>query len=515
MRGVVSVSDKSGLEDLARQLLEREVEIYSTGGTLATLQTAGLSARSVSDLTGFPEILSGRVKTLHPHVHGGILARTRVQSDMDELARHGVEPIGVVVVNLYPFAESIAHPGATLETALENIDIGGPTLIRAAAKNFTDVVVLTDPADYGPVMEEWQSHGAVSLETRQWLSAKAFAHVSAYDSLIAGYLRGSDDLFPQTMTLPLEKIEDLRYGENPHQRGALYRQITADGSGFVERLRQVGGADLSYNNVLDADLATRCVSDFQGPTIAIIKHGNPCGLATNTDLSLAFEHALMGDPVSAYGGVVGVNREVDVAVAEGMSKTFFQLIVAPSFTPEARAILQRKKKLRLLEVGEMDSSWEQPVTPSKLDLKRVGGGLLLQTPDAVPPDEVQTQVVTRRQPTLEEATDLLFAWRAVKHIHSNAVALAKDLMLVSMGAGQPSRVDSVRIAVRKADTRAPGSVLASDAFFPFGDGVEEAGKAGVSAIIQPGGSVRDDEVIRVADRYGMAMVFTGSRHFRH
>ncbi len=515
MRAILSVSDKTGVEDLGRRLVGLGAEIYSTGGTLAALQSAGVEAQSVSELTDFPEIMEGRVKTLHPGVHGGILARRSEPEDLDQLARHGIQPIDVVVVNLYPFARAISEPDVTLETALENIDIGGPALVRAGAKNFTDVLVLTDPADYGTVLDEWAEHGKVSVQTRQWLAAKAFGHVSAYDALIASYLRGGEELFPTTFTVAVEKVQDLRYGENPHQRGALYREIGGRSEGLAARLRQLGGKDLSFNNILDAELAVATVSDFLGPTVAITKHGNPCGLATNEDLLLAFEHALMGDPVSAFGGVVAVNRQVDRSLAEVMSRTFFEVIVSPAFTQEAREVLRRKRNLRLLEVGAMAHSWEIPLGPAALDWKRVSGGFLVQTADAVAPDEIETRLVAGPQPTLEETTDLLFAWRAVEHVRSNAIVLAKELSLVGLGAGQPSRVDAVRLAVQKADTRATGSVLASDAYFPFADGVEEAAKAGVTAIIQPGGSVRDDEVIAMAERYSVSMLFTGTRHFRH
>ncbi|MDQ3328589.1 MAG: bifunctional phosphoribosylaminoimidazolecarboxamide formyltransferase/IMP cyclohydrolase [Chloroflexota bacterium] len=515
MRAILSVSDKAGIEDAARRLAGFGVEIFSTGGTLAALQGAGVAASSVTDLTDFPEIMEGRVKTLHPGLHGGILARRSEPSDLEQIAQLGIQPIDVVIVNLYPFARAIESPEATIGTALDNIDIGGPTLIRAAAKNFEDVLVLTDPVDYDMVFGEWSEHGAVSLQTRQWLAAKGFGHVSAYDALISSYLRGGEELFPSTFTVAIEKIQDLRYGENPHQRGALYREVGRGPGGLASSLRQLGGKDLSFNNILDVELGVATVSDFKGPTVAIIKHGNPCGLATNSDLTLAFEHALMGDPVSAFGGVVAVNRPVTEALAGVMSQTFFEVVVAPDFDERGQRALTRRKNLRVLEVGPMLHSWELPTGTATLDWKRVSGGFLVQTPDAIAPDEVETRLVAGPQPTLDETTDLLFAWRVAEHVRSNAIVLAKNLALVGMGAGQPSRVDSVRLAVQKADLRAQGSVLASDAFFPFADGIEEAAKAGVSAIIQPGGSIRDDEVIAAADRHGISMVFTGARHFRH
>lgn len=515
MRAILSVSNKQGIEELAEQLVSLGVEVISTGGTLSALQAAGIEARSVSEITGFPEMMEGRVKTLHPSVHGGILARRSNPSDLEELRQQGIEPVDVIIVNLYPFAETIARRGVDLDTALENIDIGGPTLIRSAAKNFKDVLVITDPADYASVMGEWRTHSKVSFETRRMLAAKAFAHVSAYDSLVATYLDDDSNLFPETMTVPLRKVQELRYGENPHQRGALYRQVVPGRSGLAEKVNQLSGIELSYNNLLDADLAVSTVSDFLGPTVAILKHGNPCGLATNPDLVRAFELALMGDTLSAFGGIVGVNREITKDLAQAISKSHFDLIVAPSFEPQARDLLAKKRKLRLLEVGEMTGIWELPTDVSTLDFKHIDGGFLVQTPDNLAPDEVESRVVTRRQPTLEETTDLLFAWRACKHVRSNAIVLVKDLSLIGMGAGQPSRVDSVKIAAGKAGTRSDGSVLASDGLFPFADNIEEAAKAGVSAIIQPGGSIRDEEVIEAADKHGMAMILTGARHFRH
>lgn len=515
MRAILSVSDKRGIEDVASRLARRGVELFSTGGTLAAIQSAGLEAQSVTALTDFPEMLGGRVKTLHPSVHGGILARRSVAADMEQLTEQGISTIDVVIVNLYPFAKAISEEGVTLESALENIDIGGPTLLRAAAKNFPDVLVLTDPDDYGRVLDEWDTHGGVGTPTRRELAGKAFAHVSACDALIASYLRGPDDLFPPSLTIGLEKVQDLRYGENPHQQAALYRELGGRSEGLAARLRQLGGKDLSFNNLLDADLAIKTVSDFLGPTVAIIKHGNPCGLATNEHLLEAFEHALMGDPVSAFGGVVAVNREVTADLAEEIGKTFFEVVAAPAFGNGAKEILQRKRNLRLLEVGTMSGSWQLPEGPGALDWKRIGGGFLAQTPDAVSPAHVNPRLVAGPQPSLEVVTNLLFAWRAVEHVQSNAIVLAKGLALVGVGAGQPSRVDAVRLAVTKADLRSQGSVLASDAFFPFADGIEEAAKAGVTAIIQPGGSVRDDEVIAAADHHGVSMLFTGTRHFRH
>ncbi|MBI2854816.1 MAG: bifunctional phosphoribosylaminoimidazolecarboxamide formyltransferase/IMP cyclohydrolase [Chloroflexi bacterium] len=509
MRAILSVSDKTGLESFARELVTMGWEIFSTGGTKKALTAARVPVHSVSDITGFPEILDGRVKTLHPAVHGGILARRDLPQHVDELARHHIEPIDMVVVNLYPFVQTVSKADVSLTEALENIDIGGPTLIRASAKNFPSVLVVVDPADYGMVAEQLRK-GRVELSTRKRLAQKAFQHVALYDTAISQFLRESGDLFPADLTLGLKKHADLRYGENPHQKAALYLEQTAGKrlSG-VAAATQLGGSELSFNNYLDFDAAWSVVCDFASSTVVVIKHTNPCGLASHHDLPEAYRRALAGDPLSAFGGVVGVNRIVDIATAEEIDKTHFDGVVAQDFTPEALRLLQRKKGLRILAV-------HQPAeAESYMDIRRIRGGLLLQTSDAFSVAEFCPRVVTKRKPTRDETRDLAFAWRAVKHIKSNAISLAKDSALVGMGAGQPSRVVSVEIALKKAGDRAKGSVLGSDAFFPFPDGVELAAKAGVTAIMQPGGSVKDEDAIKVADQYGMAMVFTGVRHFKH
>ncbi|HKV84654.1 MAG TPA: bifunctional phosphoribosylaminoimidazolecarboxamide formyltransferase/IMP cyclohydrolase [Ktedonobacterales bacterium] len=539
MRALLSVSDKSGIETLARALQSRGCELISTGGTAQTLGAAGIPVRSVSDVTGFPEILGGRVKTLHPAIHGGILARRADDEHMGELDAHGIAPIDLVVCNLYPFSETIAGPNVTLESALEDIDIGGVTLLRAAAKNFRDVVVIVRPSDYPGVLSELEDDGAVSLETRRRLAAIAFQHTALYDTAIAEYVRGGTDeaLFPAELTVGLRRLQSLRYGENPHQQAALYgwgcrgRGLTdeAETDGEVASAgvsshptvagaRLLHGKELGFNNLLDLDAALATVASFTPPTTVVIKHTNPCGLACGDALVDSYRRAHSGDPVAAYGGILGFNREVDAATANELSHIFYNAIIAPGYSDEAFETLSKKKNLCLLATGTPigpRAVATDGLDPHQLDIRRVSGGLLVQTPDVVTDHDVQCTVVTEREPTLEEVTDLLFAWKAVQHVKSNAIVLAKKLMVVGVGAGQMSRVHSVQIAIDRAGDRARGSVLASDAFFPFSDGVETAAKAGVTAVIQPGGSVRDEESIRMANRYGIAMIVTGQRHFRH
>jgi len=461
----------------------------------------------VAELTNFPEILDGRVKTLHPGVHAGILARRDIPGHLSQLAEKGLVPIDLVAVNLYPFVQTIAKEGTTLEEAVENIDIGGPTMIRAAAKNFPHVIVVVDPADYQPILEKMRA-GEIGIEERKELAQKAFQHVATYDTAIAGYLRPEDEKFPREMTIALSKLQDLSYGENPHQQAAFYIEEGKAKRGMAGA-RQLSGKELSFNNILDLDAALSVALDFSLPTIAIIKHTNPCGLACNEDLALAYRLALAGDPVSAFGGIVASNRPLDLVTAQEIDKTHFDAIIAPGYEDEALKLLKRKRDMRIIELG---SAAKQ--APTALDFRRVGGGFLLQTEDFVS-DDVSLRPVTQRKPTPEEEKDLMFAWRAVKHVKSNAIVLARDLALLGMGAGQPNRVTSVDIALKKAGERAKGSVLGSDAFFPFADGVELAAKGGVTAIIQPGGSVRDEEAIAAANKHNIAMVFTGRRHFRH
>ncbi len=522
MRAIISVANRDGLAELARELQSYQSELFSTSGTLAALQAEGIPAQSVSELTHFPEILNGRVKTLHPAILGGVLARRDLPEHEEELRIHAIVPIDIVAVNLYPFAETVARQNATLTEALEQIDIGGVTLVRAAAKNFQDVIVLVRPQDYAPVMQEWREQGEVSIETRRRLAAIAFQHTASYDTAIAEYLRMSmGDYFPDQLTLPLERIQALRYGENPHQQASFYRWT--DNASHVPLPTVAGaevlhGKELSYNNLLDLDAALATVQSFTAPAIAIIKHTNPCGLACDDTLVEAYKRAHSGDPISAYGGIIGCNRPLDEATAQEISQLFYEAIIAPEFTPEALAILRKKKNIRLLATHtpiNPKSINTQALHAGRPDVRSVSGGLLLQTPDAIGEREAEYTVVTDRDPTLEEVTDLMFAWKIVRHVKSNAIVLAHKLMLVGVGAGQMNRVTSVQLAVEKAAERARGSVLASDAYFPFADGVEAAAKAGVTAIIQPGGSVRDEETIRMANHYAIAMIFTGKRHFRH
>ncbi|HET6820255.1 MAG TPA: bifunctional phosphoribosylaminoimidazolecarboxamide formyltransferase/IMP cyclohydrolase [Candidatus Limnocylindria bacterium] len=514
MRALLSVSDREGIVELARGLNEAGIETFATDGTRRHLGENGIEVRPVSDLTDSPEILGGRVKTLHPTIFAGLLARRDQPDHLAQLAEHGIEQIDIVVVNLYPFAETVRQQETSLDQALEQIDIGGVALLRAAAKNFPGVAAVSDKTQYASVLRDLKAMGTVSPETRQKLAAEAFALTAAYDAQIASYLnQQAGTLFPSRLTLVVEKKADLRYGENPHQLGAFY----ADPAQFrtsISRARQIAGKDLSFNNLLDLDAAWAIASDFKTPAVTIVKHGNPCGLASVVDLAEAFRLALEGDSVSAYGGIIGANRVVDEATARAIRPGFFEAIVAPGYTAEALEILRTKKGFEIIEVPPNDHD-EPEMGIGNFDFKRIGGGLLVQTFDNLEEDRNKLQVVTQRRPTLEELTDLLFAWRAVRHVKSNAIVLAKKHAMVGMGAGQPSRVVSVEVALRKAGERAPLSVMASDAYFPFPDGIQIAAQAGVTAIIQPGGSIRDEMAIEVADRHHMAMVFTGRRHFRH
>ena len=507
MRAVISVSDKTGLGPFARTLAEQGVDIYSTGGTKKAIAEAGAPVKSISELTGFPEILDGRVKTLHPAVHGGILARRDVPDHMSQLESHGIGLIDMVVVNLYPFVETASRDGVDLTEALENVDIGGPTLVRASAKNFPHVLVVVDPRDYDAVAQRL-ADGTIDHELRKDLARKAFRHVALYDTAIADYLSDGSDPFPDELTIGMTKAQGLRYGENPHQQGAFYAGSMSRGGG-IAGANQLWGKELSFNNIADADAAWGAASDFEGPAVAVIKHMNPCGLASHEDLTEAYKRALAGDPVSAFGGIVACNRKIDLATAEEVSKVFYEIVIAPLFEEEALALLKRRKNLRILEmgIGRSDSS--------SLDVKTVQGGYLVQTRDSGGDDPSTWQCVTKRSPTPEEMEDLAFAWKTAKHVKSNAIVLVKDMALVGMGAGQPNRVNSVHLALRAAEDKARGSVLASDAFFPFADNVQLAAGGGVVAAVQPGGSVRDQEVIDTADELGMAMVFTGVRHFKH
>ena len=514
MKALLSTSDTSGLEQFARALLRGGFELVSTGGTGRTLAEAGLPVTQVADLTGFPEILGGRVKTLHPKVHAGILARRDVPEDAVQLAQHQIDTIDLVAVNLYPFVETVSRSNVTLEDALEKIDIGGPTMIRAAAKNFPHVVVVVDPADYVWVAERLApGEGAdgpsssLTLGERKALAQKAFQHVALYDTAVSQYLGSGDELFSDEVTLGYTKLYDLRYGENPHQGASLYAGPLSTGG--IARAKRLHGQELSFTNVLDADAAWRVVSDFSDPAATVIKHTNPCGLAVHSDQPKAYRRAFEGDSVSAYGGIVGFNRAVTAATAEAMRGVFYDIVVAPDYEPEALQILQKRKRMRVIQTSPSQGPLEN------LDLRAVSGGALLQTADAIEEDPSSWKQVTERKPTEAQLRDLAFAWKVTKHIKSNAVVLAKDNMMVGMGAGQPNRVTSVHLALRVAGEEAIGSVLATDGFMPFADNVEMAAEGGVTAIAQPGGSLRDDEVVAAANRLRVAMVFTGVRHFKH
>ncbi len=509
MRAIISVSDKSGVVDFARGLKELGIEIFSTGGTKKSLEAAGVKIHSISELTGFPEILDGRVKTLHPAVHGGILARRDLPQHLSQLAHNRIELIDMVVVNLYPFVETVTRAEVSLDEALENIDIGGPSMIRSAAKNFPSVLVVVDPRDYDAILQKLHQ-GDIDLGYRKRLAHKAFQHVALYDTAIAQYF--NEETFPEEMTIALKKARSFRYGENPHQQAAFYiEQNVRQKQDGLASLEQLGGSEISFNNLLDLDAALNLLADFSAPTIAIIKHNNSCGLASHNDLAEAYRRALAGDPVAAFGGIVASNRIINLATAQEIDTTHYDAVVAPGYRKEALELLRRKESLRLAKIAPYRSSSSE----SHLDFRRVRGGFLAQMPDTLTKPELKPRVVTKRQPNKTELSDLLFAWKAVKGIKSNAIVIAKNKTLLGMGAGQPSRVVSVELALKRACDRAKGSVLASDAFFPFTDGPELAIKHGVTAIIQPGGSVRDKEVVALANKYNVAMVFTGVRHFRH
>ncbi len=513
MLALISVHDKAGVREFARSLAELGFEIYSTGGTQKHLSDGGLAVHSVSTLTGFPEILDGRVKTLHPMVHGGILARRDRREQMEELARSEISPIDIVCVNLYPFRETVARPDVSLNDALENIDIGGPTMLRAAAKNYPFVLVLVDPSDYAQALDHLRRE-KVPLEFRRRLAEKAFQHVASYDTAIAQYLRSDEhgaEAFPERMTVALDKALDLRYGENPHQRAALYREerVGEDDGGIVAA-EKLHGLDLSYINVMDADAAWQAVSEFSDPAVVILKHANPCGIASHDDIAEAYRRAFNSDPISPFGGIIAANRAVTEAMASAMKGMRYDVTVAPDYEAAALERLRKRRDLRILRMPEGGSA-------PGLDYRRVSGGLLVQEADRRPDDGLELRVVTKRAPTATELADLRFAWKAAKHVKSNAIVVAKEMATVGIGGGQQNRKTPVELALRLAGEKAKGGVLASDAFFPFArdDAVEMACRAGVTAIIQPGGAVRDEEAIEVCDEYRVAMVFTGERHFRH
>ena len=515
-RAIVSVSDKSGVVSFAKELAQMGVEILSTGGTAKTLREQGVPVKDISEYTGFPEMLDGRVKTLHPKVHGGLLGQRSKKEHVSKMNEHGILPIDLVAVNLYPFEATIAKENCSLEEAIENIDIGGPTMIRSAAKNFPDVTVVVDPLDYGAVLAELKEKGEVSLETNFKLAKKVFQHTARYDGAISNYLGQIDHGekaydFPETFTFQVKKVQELRYGENPHQKAAFYRE-TLSFEPSVSNATQLHGKELSYNNILDTDSAFETVKEFEEIATVIIKHNNPCGAATSkTGMADAYRKARDCDPVSAFGGVVGFNRSVDEETAREMAPIFLEVVIAPGYDPKALEILRAKKDLRLLQSPPLSV----PYIRGGLDLRKVVGGLLIQERDLGRVPMSHWKVVTKRKPTEEELRAMAFGWRVAKHVKSNAIVLVHEDRTVGIGAGQMSRVDSTRLAVMKARTPTKGTVLASDAMFPFRDGVDTGAEAGAVAIIQPGGSIRDEEVIAAADEHNIAMVFTGMRHFRH
>jgi len=508
-RALISVSNKEGIIPFAKQLSELGVEIISTGGTKKALQEAGIPVISISEVTGFPEILDGRVKTLHPMIHGGLLAIRENEHHRLQLEEHNITPIDLVVANLYPFQQTIARKNVTFADAIENIDIGGPTMLRAAAKNHQYVTVVVDPTDYETVLQELKENGAVSKETNLRLAAKVFRHTAAYDAVIAEYLTNTaGEVYPESLTVTFEKRQDLRYGENPHQQAAFYKKPL--GSSFsIAAANQLHGKELSYNNINDANAALQVVKEFSEPAAVAVKHMNPCGVGIGNTISEAFTRAYEADPTSIFGGIVALNREVDKETALKMHEIFLEIIIAPSFNREAVEILTQKKNIRLLTIDFTAEKKKESFVVS------VQGGLLVQDEDIYSLDDANITVPTKRQPTEREWADLKLAWKVVKHVKSNAIVLAKDQMTIGVGAGQMNRVGAAKIAIEQAGEKANGSALASDAFFPMDDTVEAAARAGVTAIIQPGGSIRDADSIKKADEYGIAMVFTGVRHFKH
>jgi len=511
-RALISVSDKTGIVDLAKELDNLGVEIISTGGTAKTLNDAGIKVINISDITGFPECLDGRVKTLHPKVHAGLLAIRSNPDHMAQLKELGIETIDMVVINLYPFKQTILKGNVERREAIENIDIGGPTMLRAAAKNYQDVTVMVDPADYPVVIDELKSNGDVSLSTKFRLMYKVFEHTSHYDTLIANYLRNElgGGFFPETLSLTFEKVQEMRYGENPHQKAVFYKEVGAN-TGSLVNAKQLHGKELSYNNINDANGALELLKEFEEPTVVAVKHANPCGVGSADNIYDAYIKAYESDPVSIFGGILAANREIDAKTAEEINKIFVEIIIAPSYTEEALQILISKKNIRILKLDDISAK----VPAGTYDMKKVVGGLLVQEYNNELLDVNNLKYVTEKKPTPQEMEDLLFAMKVVKHTKSNGIALAKNKMTLGVGPGQTNRVMAVKIALEYGGDRTKGAVLASDAFFPFPDCVEAAAKAGITAIIQPGGSLRDQESIDACNKHGIAMVFTGMRHFKH
>jgi len=507
-RALISVSNKENIVDFAKGLTNLDYEVISTGGTLRTLKEAGVDAVAIDEVTGFPEIMDGRVKTLHPSVHGGLLAKRSNPDHMNQLEENSIQTIDLVVVNLYPFKQTLEKVGVSEEEIIENIDIGGPTMLRSAAKNFADVAVVVDPSDYDQVLEALKTN-RLDAQLRKRLAAKVFRHTANYDALIAEYFsEETGEKFPENFTVTYEKVQSLRYGENPHQEAAFYKHPLAKGMSLATA-KQLHGKELSYNNIQDGNAAVEILSDYKEPAAVAVKHMNPCGIGIADNLFEAYGRCYAADPVSIFGGIVAVNREIDSKTAEKLSEIFLEIVIAPGFSREAMEILTRKKNIRLLEM-DMSEDGSQ-----NLKLATVNGGVLVQTADKGEVTEDELTIATKRKPTEKEMADLLFAWKAVKHVKSNAIVLAKDNQTIGVGAGQMNRVGSAKIAIEQAGEKAKNSVMASDAFFPMPDTVEEAVKAGVTAIIQPGGSKRDQDSIDVCDEHGITMVYTGMRHFKH
>ena len=515
-RAILSVSDKTGIVDLARRLAAKGVTLLSTGGTQKAIAEAGIPVTGVSEITGFPECLDGRVKTLHPMIHAGLLAIRGNEEHMAQIKELGVEPIDMVIINLYPFRATIEKPNVTFEDAVENIDIGGPTMLRAAAKNAQDVVVIIDPADYDKVMDEFEATGDVSLKTKRYLQYKVFEHTAQYDAMIQQYLRtqledAEEFEFPKNLTVTFEKVQDMRYGENPHQKAAFYRDLT-DIAGTLPAAKQLHGKVLSYNNINDTNGALELLREFDTTAVIAVKHGNPCGVGVADEVAEAYRLAYEADPVSVFGGIVVTNATVDAATAEQMSKIFLEIIVAPKFTDEALEILTKKKNLRLLELDTTIRAYPK----AERIMRKVAGGLLVQeVDDKLLPDEGELKVVTEKAPTEQEMKDLMLAWKIVKHAKSNGIAIAKDNQSLGIGPGQVNRIWSTQMAIERSGEKVKGAALASDAFFPFDDCVKACAEAGITCIIQPGGSVRDQDSIDACNKFGIAMVFTGMRHFKH
>ncbi len=513
-RALVSVSDKTNIAEFAQQLHQRGVEILSTGGTAELMKKNGVPVTLISDYTGFPEMMDGRIKTLHPKVHGGILGRRDVPAHMDAMKQHAINPIDMVVINLYPFEATIAKDGCTLADAIENIDIGGPAMVRSASKNYNDVAIVVNPADYECVLKEMDANnGAVTLETRQRLSRDAFAMTARYDSMIAGYLSGQigeASKFPPAYQTGLQKVQDLRYGENPHQAAALYKEAQPLKTDAVQA-EQLQGKELSFNNYIDMNAAWECVLEFEENAAVVIKHTNPSGTASGKNQTEVFIQARETDPVSAFGGVLGFNKTVTLATAEEIVKNFCEVIIAPGYEKAALELFAKKKNVRVMQMPVIEGLAER----SRMDIKRIGGGLLLQDADEMTLDPDKLKVVSKIKPDDATLQELKFAWKVAKHVKSNAIVYARGTETVGIGAGQMSRVDSARLAIEKANKEVKGCVMASDAFFPFRDSIDAAAERGIRAIIQPGGSIRDEEVIQAADEHNIAMVFTGIRHFKH